>query len=134
MEITMKAVSREGFSIRQLITLSSALSKLNAPAGPIFPGQTYKDIVFDNPATAPSEAEVMATYNELVQNEALNCLRIVRDWMLAETDWWAASDRTITPAQEAYRQALRDLPNDYPNVAFAEDGITFVNVVFPVKP
>jgi hypothetical protein len=130
----MKAVNREGFSIRQVITLSSALAKLNVPAGPIFPGQTYKDIVFDNPATAPSEAQVMATYNELVQNDALNCLRIVRDWMLAETDWWASSDRTMTPAQAAYRQALRDLPNDYPNVAFAEDGITFVNVVFPEKP
>ena len=38
-----------------------------------------------------------------------NNLRITRDELLAETDWWAVSDRTMTAEQTAYRQALRDL-------------------------
>ena len=32
-----------------------------------------------------------------------------RDNLLAETDVWALSDRTMSDAQTAYRQALRDV-------------------------
>ena len=32
-----------------------------------------------------------------------------RDKRIAETDWWALSDRTMTSEQAAYRQALRDI-------------------------
>ena len=45
-------------------------------------------------------------------------VRAERDKMLAETDWWATSDRTMSADQLAYRQALRDItaqagfPND----------------------
>ena len=35
--------------------------------------------------------------------------RNVRDNLLAETDWWAVSDRTMSSAQTTYRQALRDV-------------------------
>ena len=37
-------------------------------------------------------------------------LRIKRDRLLADTDWWGLSDVTMTAEQTAYRQALRDLP------------------------
>ena len=33
-----------------------------------------------------------------------------RDALLAETDWWAVADRTMTQAEIDYRQALRDVP------------------------
>lgn len=36
--------------------------------------------------------------------------RNVRNKKLADTDWWAVSDRAMTAEQTAYRQALRDLP------------------------
>jgi hypothetical protein len=32
-----------------------------------------------------------------------------RDTLIAGTDWWASSDLTMTAAQTAYRQALRDI-------------------------
>ena len=32
-----------------------------------------------------------------------------RDRLIAETDWWASSDLTMTAEQTAYRQALRDI-------------------------
>jgi len=35
--------------------------------------------------------------------------RAIRDGFLAETDWWAVSDRTMTAEQTSYRQALRDI-------------------------
>tara|TARA_R110000824_G_scaffold256244_1_gene445272 strand:+ start:1283 stop:1564 length:282 start_codon:yes stop_codon:yes gene_type:complete len=37
-------------------------------------------------------------------------LRDERDRLIAETDWWAGSDLTMTDAQTTYRQELRDLP------------------------
>lgn len=33
-----------------------------------------------------------------------------RDLLLSKTDWWALSDYTMTAEQTAYRQALRDIP------------------------
>ena len=36
-------------------------------------------------------------------------LREKRNELLAETDWWAVSDRTMTQEQSDYRQALRDI-------------------------
>jgi hypothetical protein len=36
-------------------------------------------------------------------------MRLERDNRLAETDWWAVSDRTMTAEQTSYRQALRDI-------------------------
>jgi len=41
---------------------------------------------------------------------AMKSLRSERNRRLAETDWMASSDLTMSEAQKAYRQALRDLP------------------------
>jgi hypothetical protein len=60
-------------------------------------------------ATQPTEASV----------------RSLRDEILAETDWWATSDRTMTQAEINYRQALRDVPAQ---AGFPE------NVPWPTKP
>lgn len=52
-------------------------------------------------------------------------LRQVRNQLLAETDWWASSDLTMTEAQTTYRQALRDITDTYSNLD---------DVVWPEKP
>ena len=44
-----------------------------------------------------------------------NEIRAERDALLNASDWMAMSDRTITDAQSAYRQALRDVPQDFAN-------------------
>ena len=61
--------------------------------------------------------------NETEQQKAQ--VRAERDRKLAETDWMALSDNTLTEAWATYRQALRDLPST--------DGFPY-NVVWPVKP
>ena len=48
-------------------------------------------------------------------------LKFCRDKELAQTDWWVMPDRNTTDAQRAYRQFLRDLPNNHSNVQDAED-------------
>lgn len=130
----MKAVDAEGFGIRKFWHRIDAALELGATCGPTF-GEAYSDLNFEDVDNAPTEAEVDAKLTELNNGEALRCLRIVRDRLLAETDWWAAGDRTITTEQTAYRQSLRDLPSDYPNVGFdTTDELLFTNVTFPTKP
>ena len=51
--------------------------------------------------------------------EQMVMLRLERDRLLAETDWWCLSDRTPTQAQLDYRQALRDLPANYSSLETA---------------
>tara|TARA_B110000977_G_C10931169_1_gene437131 strand:+ start:741 stop:947 length:207 start_codon:yes stop_codon:yes gene_type:complete len=51
--------------------------------------------------------------------------RAERDKRIAETDWWATSDRTMTAEQTAYRQALRDITS--------QDGFP-TDITWPTKP
>ena len=56
---------------------------------------------------------------------ALADLRSRRNRLLAETDFYALSDVTMTTEMSNYRQALRDLPSTTSNPD---------DVVFPTKP
>ena len=44
-------------------------------------------------------------------------IRGERDALLHDSDWMAMADRTISEAQTAYRQALRDIPQDFADPA-----------------
>ena len=80
----------------------------------------------DNPSDwGVTWAQVSAKKTELVNAEPMRLLREERDRKLAETDWWAMSDRTMTDAQTTYRQALRDVPANYTSLD---------DVVWPTKP
>jgi len=73
----------------------------------------------------PTEDEFNAKYAELAPAFYMNALRVERDKRIAETDWWVLPDRTPTDEQLAYRQALRDLPDNTEDPA---------NPVWPTKP
>jgi len=75
--------------------------------------------------TVPTESAVQAKYDELIAAEPTNLLREKRNRLLAETDWWASSDLTMTTEQTNYRQALRDITETYSNLD---------EVVWPTKP
>ena len=55
----------------------------------------------------------------------LAILRIERNILLYDTDWWASSDLTMTDEQKKYRQDLRDITKTYNSL---ED------VTWPTKP
>tara|TARA_E500000318_G_scaffold10088_1_gene9024 strand:+ start:329 stop:610 length:282 start_codon:yes stop_codon:yes gene_type:complete len=57
--------------------------------------------------------------------ESLQMLRQERNTKLAETDYLALSDNTLSSEMSAYRQALRDITNTYSNLN---------DVVWPEKP
>ena len=61
-------------------------------------------------------------------------LRRQRDAKLAETDWTALSDVTLSDNMKTYRQALRDLPASADGKdASLKDGV-LENVKWPLKP
>ena len=67
-------------------------------------------------------------WNEGAFDRKMTSLREKRNNLLAETDYLALSDQTMSAEMTTYRQALRDITN----------GITTVEqvnaVVFPTKP
>lgn len=70
-------------------------------------------------------ATVSAKVTELTAAEPMKALRVERDRLIAATDWWASSDLTMTDAQTAYRQALRDI---------TESATSLDDVTWPTKP
>ena len=63
--------------------------------------------------TAAEEAEYDIQEQEWADGAAARTManiRQERDGLLAATDWWGASDNTMTDAQTAYRLALRNYP------------------------
>ena len=70
-------------------------------------------------------AAVVAKRDELIAAEPLKLLRAERDRLIASTDWWASSDRTMTAEQTTYRQALRDI---------TDTATSLSDVTWPTKP
>ena len=69
------------------------------------------------PRPVPSQAEL--------DEMDLDTLRGYRNVLLAETDWMANSDVTMSDEWKTYRQALRNITNTYKNER---------EVVWPTKP
>lgn len=86
-----------------------------------YDGLDWRDENIEKPSREVCEAKVQ----ELIEAEPLRLLRVERDKRLSQTDWWAVADRTMTEAQTAYRQALRDITQHYQSLD---------EVVWPEKP
>tara|TARA_R100001377_G_scaffold59465_1_gene35898 strand:- start:6 stop:299 length:294 start_codon:yes stop_codon:yes gene_type:complete len=67
-------------------------------------------------------------WNNGALDRALNELREKRNRRLAETDWMASSDVTMSDNWKTYRTTLRDLPVGLDTVEKVEA------VIFPTKP
>jgi hypothetical protein len=79
-----------------------------------------------NPADFGTDwATVSAKVAELTAAEPMKALREERNRRIAETDWWASSDLTMTTEQSAYRQALRDI---------TDTATSLDDVTWPTKP
>ena len=77
------------------------------------------------PFTDEEIAEREAYKRDVLPGLQLEQLRAKRNRLLAETDYLALSDSTLTDEMRTYRQALRDLPANTADPA---------NPVWPVKP
>ena len=77
--------------------------------------------------TTTTKAQHEAAYQATLDAAVAETNRKTRDEKLAETDFYALSDVTMTDAMTAYRQALRDITShsNWPNLEDAD---------WPVKP
>jgi len=80
-----------------------------------------------NPRKITAE-KILAKQKELQAAEPLRLLRVERDRLLAESDWWGSSDLTMSAKRKSYRQALRDLPKGLTTEELVK------NVTWPTKP
>ena len=127
-----------------MTTIATALTELNvtewvlrgeptteAEFGTMFAKVTGADangsaIESTNPADwGTTWAAVVAKRDELIAAEPMKLLRAERDRLIAATDWWAGSDRTMTAEQTAYSQALRDI---------TASATSLDDVTWPTKP
>ena len=76
---------------------------------------------------AARDAEEQA-WADAAPARALDDLRAKRNRLLAETDYYALSDVTMSDDMKTYRQNLRDLPAGKDTVAKCE------NATWPTKP
>ena len=86
----------------------------------------------DNSVAKPSNSAITAEVTRLNNAEPMRLLRLERDEKLAETDWWAVSDLTMSNDRKTYRQALRDLPSSADPKLDSDNFLT--NVTWPTKP
>jgi len=96
------------------------------------PNEDFSNVLYPHHVSVSGDTvAVMTDAEKTAANTAqqarfeLDELREERNKKIAETDWWAGSDHTMTQAQIDYRQALRDITDTYSSLD---------TVVWPVKP
>ena len=116
-------------------TTVDALSRLRPGAEWIVRGDVYSGIEWlDSGQTKPTETEINNKISELNSAEAMRLLRLERNARIAETDWRASSDLTMSDAWKTYRQALRDLPATASPSLDSNDDLDLTSVTWPTEP
>lgn len=82
--------------------------------------------------TPPTEEAIEAKLTELQNAEPMRVLREERNQKLAQTDWRASTDLTLSSEWTTYRQALRDLPSTA--TPTLDDNGNLQNVTWPDEP
>tara|TARA_R110000787_G_scaffold57765_2_gene131794 strand:- start:144 stop:479 length:336 start_codon:yes stop_codon:yes gene_type:complete len=103
--------------------ISDALSSLRPGAEYVIRGDVIEFYQHDNPQ--PTADELQAEIARLEAAQPMVELRQQRNRLIAETDYLALSDATMTDDIKTYRQTLRDLPANTTDPA---------NPVWPTKP
>ena len=79
-------------------------------------------------------AQVAREKTLLQSREPMRLLRVERDRLLAETDWTALGDVTMSSNMKTYRQQLRDLPASSTPKLASDGTLDMSSVTFPTKP
>ena len=108
--------------------IERAILKINPSAKFSVNGDDVNQITWLDSTTPISTSDINAQLGAVELDMALEELRTKRNKLLAETDYLALSDLTMSDDMKTYRQDLRDLTNGL-------DTAEKVNAVtFPTKP
>jgi hypothetical protein len=108
--------------------ISRAIKKINPNAKFYIINDNIDNIHWVDDTTPISKADIQAQFPIVEFDIAMEDLRTKRNKLLADTDYLALSDNTMSAEMTTYRQALRDITNGLTTVADVEA------VVFPTKP
>lgn len=89
--------------------IERAIQKINAKAEFIINGGDIDNIEWVNGTEPISKSDIEAQYPAVELEIALKHLREDRNVLLAETDFYALSDVTMSDEMKTYRQNLRDI-------------------------
>ena len=105
-----------------------AILKINPTAQVSVSADDINTIVWENGTPPIPKEQILAIIPQVELDMAMETLRAKRNKLLADTDYLALSDNTMTEEVKTYRQALRDIT----------EGLTTKEqvkaVVFPTKP
>ena len=114
--------------------ITHALTLLKPGAAWSLNGYDYSNLNWlDSKQTQPTETEVNSKISELDNAEAMRLLRVERDIRIAKTDWRASVDLTLTDAWKTYRQALRDMTKQTPQLN-SDYELDLTSVIWPTEP
>ena len=105
-----------------------AILKINPNAEVSVSDNDINQITWENGTTPIPVADIQAQLPIVEFDIAMEDLRAKRNKLLADTDYLALSDNTMSAEMTTYRQSLRDITNGLTTVADVEA------VVFPTKP
>jgi len=108
--------------------IDKAIKKINSNAEFYINADDINQITWLNGTTPISISDIQAQLSTVELDIAIANLRTKRNNLLAETDYLALSDSTLSDDMKTYRQNLRDLPAGKDTVEKCE------NATFPTKP
>jgi len=116
------------------ITKHDALTSLKPNEGWSWSGYDYKKLNWEGKSTKPTESEIDAELTRLNNLEPMTQLRYERNKKLAESDWRANSDVTLSDEWKTYRQALRDITKTANPKLDSAGRLDSTSVTFPTEP
>ena len=117
-----------------ILTKHDALISLKPKTTWTWSGFDYADLDWRDSTTKPTEAEIDAEFTKIQAAQPMAKLREVRNYKLAESDWRASSDLTLSDDWKTYRKALRDLPANSSPKLDANGNLDMSSVTFPTEP
>ena len=105
-----------------------AILKINPNAQASVNADDIEQITWLNGTTLISKQDILDMLPQVEFDMAMETLRAKRNKLIAETDYLALSDNTLSEAMSTYRQSLRDITNGITTVEQAN------SVTWPTKP
>ena len=105
-----------------------AIKKINVNAEFVVVSNDINKITWLNGTSPIPKQQILDMLPQVELDIALDNLRTKRNKLIAETDYLALSDNTLSANMSTYRQALRDITNGLTTIEQVN------NVTWPTKP
>jgi hypothetical protein len=105
-----------------------AIKLINPNAEVFIIDENIDNIKWLNGTTPISKEDIEAQFPQVELEMTMSNLRAKRNKLIAETDYLALSDNTLSEAMSTYRQSLRDITNGITTIEQAN------SVTWPTKP